>query len=157
MPHSRILLFIHSVFNSWHLLTPISHSILSQSPPPWQPQIYSPCPWVRSRILDASPHTNPMMCSHGSHFPNGATLLLVVHGEELRHPWSLVFFSATQSISKSHWLYIYYIYTKSDHCTSFHCHSSLTSNWSCLFLACLFLLISYNLPPHNRLIVLKFK
>ena len=44
--YSRISLPIHSKGTSLHLLTPDSQSIPLPPPPPWQPQVYSPCPWV---------------------------------------------------------------------------------------------------------------
>ena len=44
--HSRISLLIHSKCNSLHLLTPDSQSIPLPLPPPWQPQVCSPSPWV---------------------------------------------------------------------------------------------------------------
>ena len=45
---NRTLLFIHSVYNIFHLLTPNSQSIPLPSPPLWQPQVWV-CPlciWV---------------------------------------------------------------------------------------------------------------
>ena len=44
--YSRTLLFIHSIYNSLHLLIPNSQSIPPRSPPPRQPQVCSLCLWV---------------------------------------------------------------------------------------------------------------
>ena len=46
MLYSRISLLIHSKCNSLRLLTPDSKSIPLLPPPPWQPQVCSPSPWV---------------------------------------------------------------------------------------------------------------
>ena len=43
--YSSTLLFIHSLYDRSHLLTPTSPS-LPQTPPPWQPRVCSLCPWV---------------------------------------------------------------------------------------------------------------
>ena len=43
---SRTLLFIHSLYNSLHLLISNSQFIPPPPPPPWQPQACSPCLWV---------------------------------------------------------------------------------------------------------------
>ena len=45
MVYSRTLWFIHSLYNSLHLLTPNSQSIPPPPPPPpWQPEVCSLCP-----------------------------------------------------------------------------------------------------------------
>ena len=39
--YSRTLVFIHPVYNSWHLPIPDSQSLSSPPPPPWQTQVCS--------------------------------------------------------------------------------------------------------------------
>ena len=46
MLYSRTSLLIHPKFCSLHLLTPNSQSTPLPPPPPWQPLVCSPCPWV---------------------------------------------------------------------------------------------------------------
>ena len=44
--HSRIPLLIHPKGNILHLFTPSSQSLPHPPLPPWQPQVYSPSPWL---------------------------------------------------------------------------------------------------------------
>ena len=51
--YSRILLFIHPIYNSLQLLTPNSQSFSPRTPPtPWQPQVWSLCLWVCFCFID---------------------------------------------------------------------------------------------------------
>ena len=52
MLYSRTLLFIHSLYNSLHLLIPTSPSIRPPNPSPWQPQVSSLCLWVCFCFVD---------------------------------------------------------------------------------------------------------
>ena len=49
---SMTLLFIHSIYNSLHLLIPSSLSIPPPPPPPWQPQVCPLCLWVCFCFID---------------------------------------------------------------------------------------------------------
>ena len=52
VPYSRTWLFIHSVYNSLHLLIQTPNPSLSPFPSPWQPQVYLLCPWVYFCFVD---------------------------------------------------------------------------------------------------------
>ena len=53
--YSRTLFFIHSTYNSLHLLIPELPIHLSPAPtPPWQPQVCSSCLWVFFYFIDKS-------------------------------------------------------------------------------------------------------
>ena len=46
MLYNRTFLFVHSIHNSLRLLISTSTPSLLQTPPHWQPQVYSLCLWV---------------------------------------------------------------------------------------------------------------
>ena len=50
--YSRTSLLIHPKWNRLHLLTPNSQFISLPPPPPWQPQVCSPCLWVCFCFVD---------------------------------------------------------------------------------------------------------
>ena len=91
VPYSRTLQFIHSISNSWRLLTPNSQAC---PPPPlclWQPQVCSLCLWVsflfrRGCNLRLSWNSNSDLYDADDNRKNNLHLVMT---EVIAMPWAL--------------------------------------------------------------------